>query len=110
MNQKNINNSTTNSGVYVLYIHYTDDKWRPVYVGISDNIRKRLQEHLACNNGNPCVTGHITRKHRMSFLYGVVPITSTRQGAEKYLYDLWHPECNSQDPGGSPVPVNTPNV
>ncbi len=47
-------------------------------------------------------------KKKCGFEYAEVGRQADRDGAEKYLYDHYDPECNQVDPGGTPTDVNLP--
>jgi len=40
--------------------------------------------------------------------YARVGKRGNRDGIEKFLYDHYKPECNKNDPGGTPIEVNLP--
>lgn len=104
-------------GVYAIWLQSASDSpaWEVAYVGkaggATDNLRKRLLDHLADTESNPCIKDlgrHGRVAGRSRFSYGELSREADRERAEKYLYDELKPECNHNDPGGVPCPVNRP--
>jgi excinuclease UvrABC nuclease subunit len=99
----------TDTGVYVLWVSYKNKKWVCSYVGKADNLEDRLLGHLSNDEENECIKENV--KYRSGFHWIEITTKSERSGVEKYLYDNMRPECNQNDPGGSPlrVPIPTTN-
>ena len=96
----------TSGGVYTLWVNFKSGNWKCYYVGKADNLEQRLLDHHGDSEPNECIKANNGYKRGFSW----IPITTQeeRSGAEKYLYDKLHPECNQKDPGGSPRPIPMP--
>ena len=96
----------TSAGVYALWVNYKSGRWGCYYVGKADNIESRLLDHLRDDEPNPCIKENV--KYRRAFCWIEITTESERSGAEKYLYDEITPECNQNDPGGTPLRIPLP--
>lgn len=95
------------SGVYLLWVKLSNDKWRCYYVGQADNLQERLLQHLSHSEKNNCIKTNV-RDYISGYEYAKVSKQSDRDGIEKFLYNHYKPDCNETDPGGTPIPVNLP--
>jgi excinuclease UvrABC nuclease subunit len=97
----------TDAGVYLLWVKLKNDKWRCFYAGQANNLETRLLEHLGDSEENECIKTNVS-KYICGFEYATVSLQKDRDGIEKFLYDHYGPECNVNDPGGTPISVNLP--
>ena len=96
------------AGVYLLWVKLKNEKWKCYYVGKAENLQARLLEHCNVNEQNDCIKNNV-QNHISGYEFANVSKQSDRDGIEKFLYDHYEkPECNKQDPGGSPISVNPP--
>lgn len=95
------------AGAYLLWLKLKSGGWRCYYVGKAENLQVRLLEHCGVNEENDCIQNHV-QHHTSGYMFAEVAKQSDRDGIEKFLYDHYKPECNKQDPGGIPIPVNLP--
>ena len=100
-------NATESAGIYLLWVKLKNDKWRYFYAGQAKNIKQRLLDHLSDSEENKCIKENVS-KFVCGFEYAVISKQDDRDGAEKYLYDHYKPECNNVDPGGKPIEINLP--
>jgi len=100
-------NATESAGVYLLWVQLKNKKWRCFYAGQSEDIKERLLDHLSDNEENECIKNNVS-KYVCGFEYAVISKQADRDGAEKYLYDQYKPECNQVDTGGEPLEINLP--
>lgn len=118
----NVDNVPHTAGVYAIWRRSDyGSPWEVVYVGIAggetNNLHDRLLDHLADTEPNSCLKNLARdgRNGRSGFSYAELPSEADRKGAEKYLYDEVKrarpndPECNVNDPGGTPLPVTLPD-
>jgi len=96
----------TDPGVYVLWVQREDGGWKQFYVGRADNLETWLLGHLSEDEPNACIKR--TVKHPCGFCWIDITMEYERAGVEKYLYDVWKPECNLADPGGTPLKIPLP--
>ena len=88
------------SGVYVLAVELTDGKnVRVFYGGQTDDLDRRLKEHLAASEKNACIKGKLSG-YVCHFRYAKVETQSDRNKAERALYRKFTPSCN--DPSAIP--------
>lgn len=98
----------TTSGIYLLWVKLKDgNKWRCFYVGQTQDLETRLLAHLSDSEDNACLRRQVSG-YVCGFEYASIGRQSDRDGAEKFLYDHYKPECNQVDPGGTPIVVNLP--
>jgi len=108
LNEGNVRLSVPRSaGVYLLCVKMKDGKWRCFYTGQAENLEERLLQHVSLSETNQCIRGR-ARSQVCGMYFARVENERDRNGAEKYLYDYYSPECNLKDPGGIPITVNTP--
>ena len=80
------------AGVYVLGVKLTTGKLEVFYVGQTDNLDRRLKEHLADSEPNKCIKGNL--KYSCVFRFASVAYQSDRDKAERALYKRFNPSCN----------------
>ncbi len=97
----------SSAGMYVLWVKLKNGDWRVFYVGRCADVKDRLKHHLGTDEENECIKTHVS-EHICGLSWAEVGRQQDRNGAEKYLFDQYEPECNSQDPGGTPISVNPP--
>ncbi len=95
------------AGVYLLWVKLKNGNWRCFYAGQTDDLKRRLLEHLNNNETNKCIKNKVTN-YIYGFEYAKVVKQTERDGIEKFLYDHYKPECNDKDPGSEPIEVNLP--
>ena len=97
----------SSAGVYLLLVKLKKGGWKYFYVGKTQDLKKRLLEHLSISEDNKCIKKKVTNKY-CGFIYAIVSKSTDRDGIEKFLYDYYNPECNENDPGGKPIEVKLP--
>lgn len=65
----------------------------------TDNLNRRLKEHLSDNEANACIKNKVMNYSCM-FRYAKASSKSDRDKAERALYKKFQPSCN--DPDGIP--------
>ena len=93
-------------GVYALWVNYKTGRWGCFYVGKADNLESRLLAHLGPEESNTCIKEN--NKYKRGFHWIEITTEAEQSGAEKYLYDKMHPECNQSDPGGRSMQIPLP--
>lgn len=96
-----LGNIPNSPGVYRLSQKSQDGKFYVFYVGKTDDLKKRIAEHLGGGGENSCIRQHLTQKDTLAFRYALVPDEKTRSDIERYMYKYYAPECNTQEPSGS---------
>jgi excinuclease UvrABC nuclease subunit len=97
----------TSAGVYLLWVKLKNEKWRCIYAGQATNLEERLLNHLSSSETNLCIKNNISQ-YIVGFEYAEATEQYQRDGIEKFLYNTYGCECNQQDPGGTPIPINLP--
>lgn len=87
------------AGVYRLSYLADNGSYYIFYVGQSEDIRKRLLEHLLSNEKNACVKNYLATK-KCFFRYAKVTKNYIRDAVEKQMYKQYEPSCNEQEPEG----------
>lgn len=96
------------AGVYKIGILQKDDTLRVRYVGQTDDLDRRLKEHLDFDNEeNECLVEKL-KKYYSAFSFAEVSGQSDRDGAERALYNHYKPVCNNPDaiPNGPDIDIN----
>ena len=83
----------TNEGVYRL-IYKKDEKYYIFYVGQSDDLQRRLNEHLSYLEPNECIKRHL---QNFNCFFGLIEITlqSERDRVEEEEIEKHKPPCNN---------------
>ena len=105
-NSAEVKKHAPTAGVYTLWVNYKSGRWECFYVGKTDNIESRLQNHLRDDEPNECIKQNV--KYKCGFSWIEITTEAERSGAEKYLYNKIKPDCNQNDPGGSPLSIPLP--
>jgi len=87
------------AGVYRLSYLAEDGSYYIFYVGQSEDIKKRLFEHLSTNEKNVCIKNYFATK-KCFFRYAKVTKDYIRNAAERQMYKQYEPSCNELEPEG----------
>ncbi len=82
----------TSGGVYRL-IYKSKEKHPVFYVGQSDNLERRLLEHLSPSEPDACIKRHL-RDYDCFFRFIEVSSSSERDKVEQEQIDKYNPDCN----------------
>ena len=92
-------------GVYRLSYEAEDGNRYVFYVGKSENIKRRLSDHLSAES-NPCVKAFLESK-KCFLKYAEISNEDVRNATERQMYDYYLPQCNEVKPEGrSDIDVN----
>jgi hypothetical protein len=80
------------AGVYRL-IYKKGDEYYVFYVGQSNNLQRRLLEHLAASEPDMCIKGHM-RDYDCSFRFAEISSLDERNQVEREQIDKYDPSCN----------------
>lgn len=95
-------------GVYKISILQNDGSLAVRYVGQTDDLNRRLYEHLDVDNEkNQCLREKLS-KYDASFSVAVITSQEDRNGAELALYNHYKPTCNDPKaiPNGPALEIN----
>ncbi|MFA0784312.1 GIY-YIG nuclease family protein [Fervidibacter sacchari] len=92
LNSQYVSQVPSKCGVYLLLRQ--NRGWRVLYVGRSNDLNRRLQEHLPNNEVNPC----LRRNRPTHFAYWVTRDEKEAYEAECWLYHDYSPLCNDSHP------------
>lgn len=87
------------AGVYRLSYLADDGNYYIFYVGQSEDVKKRLLEHLSSTEKNVCIKNYLTTK-KCFFRYAKVSKDYIRDAAERQMYKQYEPSCNELEPEG----------
>lgn len=93
-------------GVYRLSYRSSNGNIYVFYVGQAENLHARVSQHLSTLETNPCVRKMLTN-YTCYIRYARVNEQRIRDGAELYLYRHYSPSCNSMEPTGPNISINT---
>lgn len=79
-------------GVYRL-LYYSGGSYYVFYVGKSENLKRRLLEHLSYSEPDPCIKRH-TGEYTCYFRYVRVDFELERDRIERQQISEYHPTCN----------------
>ena len=82
----------TSGGVYRL-IYKSGDDYYVFYVGQSDDLERRLLEHLSSNEPDACIKRHL-RDYSCFFRFLDVSSASEKDRIEKEQIKKYNPPCN----------------
>jgi len=86
-------------GVYRLSYKDPDGNYYVFYVGKSDDIKRRLMEHISDSEQNACIRGYLTSTE-CYFRYAKVMRQEVRDSGERQMYRHYKPTCNEKEPEG----------
>jgi len=108
-NEENVKyNVQKKPGIYRL-LRAQESGYGVFYVGQTDNLQRRLLEHLSSEEENPCIKKEL--KYTAYFRFALLEAEKDRLCAESYLYrefdvDGNGPPCNEQKPQVNPCEIN----
>ncbi|HDZ38474.1 MAG TPA: hypothetical protein ENH62_09355 [Marinobacter sp.] len=91
--EANVNKyAPTSGGVYRL-IYKSEEKYCVFYVGQSNNLERRLLEHLSPSEADACIKKHL-RDYDCFFRFIEVSSAAGRDRIEKEEIEKYSPRCN----------------
>jgi len=95
-------------GIYRL-LNAQEGGYGVFYVGQTDNLQRRLLEHLSNEEKNNCIKKKL--KYTVYFRFAVLDDETDRLCAESFLYKEYDidgngPTCNEQEPQVKPCEIN----
>ncbi len=96
------------AGVYKISFEQSDGTLEVRYIGQSNDLFRRLKEHLDSDNEqNKCLAERI-KKYHSKFSFAEIVSQNDRDGAERALYGHYRPFCNDSDaiPEGLGIEIN----
>jgi len=92
-NNTNVNRyAPSNGGVYRL-IHNENEKFYPFYIGQSNDLKRRLLEHLSSSEPDVCIKRHL-RDYTCYFRFIEIASQSERDRVERQQIEEYNPACN----------------
>jgi len=83
----------SSAGVYRL-LYKKDNKYYIFYIGQSDDLQRRLQEHLNPSESDKCIKKHL-KEYNCYFEFLEVEKQSDRDKIEQEEINKWQPCCNN---------------
>lgn len=90
-------------GVYEFWVSLKGGGKRRIYVGKTDNLGKRLREHIRDDEPNKCLKKKL-KKYVWYYRSAVIENRANREDTELWLYRHHEYECNEVEPAGSGRP------
>ena len=99
------NVSDEKGGIYRLLIKNENNEGFIVfYVGRGKSLYGRLLDHLSYEEKNNCIKQKLNSKCYFQFAY--VSDSKHRACAERFMYDTYSPDCNTNAPDSEPCEIN----
>lgn len=92
-------------GVYMISLQ-NSDRYIPIYVGQSQDLRERLLEHETTFEDNDCLADYI--EHAVLVFRYCYVSAANRDNVEYTLCSKYDPECNDEIPSGTLVDITLP--
>ncbi len=84
--------ASSTGGVYRL-INKSGEKYLVFYVGQTNDLQRRLLEHLSPDEPDACIKGHV-KGYSCYFRFIQISSASERVRVEKEQIQQWKPSCN----------------
>lgn len=93
-------------GIYVIACSCKNGKNVVVYVGQSNDLRRRAKEHWSDDEQNEELKSAI-KKYKTCFTYSYAALDFAKDldGVERYLYDYYEPQFTDRTPNADPIEV-----
>ena len=100
------------AGIYIISTRQElDHAYEVKYIGETENLRTRVNEHWSKSEPNKELREHITEHYLMKFNYAEVESKSEREGMVLYMYNIYDPPFNKSAPQvEEPVKCTQPSV
>lgn len=89
------NNVPSRAGIYLLLSKQDNGKWNYFYIGKSDNLKTCLMNHLVSDKETVRGLKEKIRDGICAYEYIVIGRKNERNGIEKFLYNYYNLECNT---------------
>ena len=104
-----LDNITEEKGIYILSVQLNSGEYGVIYVGQSENLRKRAKEHFSPNESNLELRAYL--KHNYIFKISYAKCSRSLNAVEKYLILHFKPKFNNNEGNGTEMEkTNLPNV
>ena len=92
------------AGIYIISTRQeADHQYEVKYIGQTDNLRTRADEHWSKNEKNAELKAHLAEKYVMKLNYAEVASKQDRQGMLLYMHQVYDPPFNPKAPPGDNV-------
>jgi len=91
-----------NSGVYEILIKNKNSKYDRTYIGETDNLKRRFNEHLSSLEENENIKLGL-EQYQCVFNFALINNENNRLDAEQGLYQKYTYSWNQEEPAGSGV-------
>lgn len=102
--EADFDNIPEKQGVYVIACSCKNGQNIVVYVGQSNDLRRRAKEHWSDEEKNEDLKNAI-KKYKTCFMYSYATLDSSEDldGCEKYLFDYYKPQFTDRTPDADPI-------
>lgn len=91
--EENVKEKTTNVGSVYRLIYKKDDKYYVFYVGQTNELKRRLLEHLSESEPDKCIKKYLNN-HSCYFRVNKISSEKDRVELEKKEIEEYKPKCN----------------
>ena len=96
-------------GVYLIACDCKNGQSIVVYVGQTDDLKRRTKEHWSDNEQNKELKNAISKyKSAFKVTYAEVDSLNDLDGIDKYLFDYYNPQFTDRSPDADPIEVVLP--
>ena len=98
-------------GVYVISCNCNNGKSVVVYVGQTNDLKRRAKEHWSDNEQNTGLKNAIEKyKQAFCFCYAPINLSKDLDGCEKYLFNYYQPQFTDKSPDAEPIELALSNL
>ena len=91
-------------GIYIISTRQeVDGQYEVKYIGQTDNLRSRANEHWSKKETNTELKAHLAEEYAMKFNYAEVALKPDREGMLLYMHQVYDPPFNPKAPLGEKV-------
>jgi len=94
-NESNVDEYVPEEGGVYRLIYKRGDKYYVFYIGQSENLWRRLKEHLDPNEPDECIKRHI-REYDCYFRFAKISSQQERNNLERSEIAQYRPRCNNR--------------
>ena len=92
------------AGVYIISTRQeVDGQYEVKYIGQTDNLRSRVNEHWSKKETNSELKAHLAEDYVMKLNYTEIASKADREGILLYMYQVYDPPFNHKPPPGQNV-------
>lgn len=108
LNEASFASLPESGAIYLIVAKTTNDDYVVIYTGQTNNIKRRAKEHWSESEQNTKLK-NIISKHRSAIsMFYALDHGNALDGHERYLFDYYNPQAQTNAPDKEPKPVTLP--